>query len=198
VRLQPRLVKELVESVMPGTVFDVDGIPASGWPLLSAGSAVSRRYNPTPEQKLAHHTENARHKDQLPLARTRPELFRADAGKLSGNAIPQTTPIRNGRISEFARLVNKLENPRRAGFSNREFVFAYLLGSQFKSFGFNAPPTEHASCRTAPRPGLKSRFTRPYPNFPILICWGTPSFPPVRHQRSAQGQARSLRRTPSW
>ena len=34
---------------------------------------------------------------------------------------------------EFPRVVNKLENTRRAGFSNREFVFACLLGSQFHS-----------------------------------------------------------------
>ena len=85
--LSSRSVKRLVESMMPGTAFDADGIPASGWQLLSPASAVW--YNPTPEQKLAHHTEDARHEDQLPSVRTRPEPFRADAGKLSGNGIPQ-------------------------------------------------------------------------------------------------------------
>jgi hypothetical protein len=30
----------------------------------------------------------------------------------------------------------------------------FLLGSQNKSFSFNAPPTKHASCRAAPKPGL--------------------------------------------
>jgi hypothetical protein len=59
------------------------------------------------------------------------------------------------------------------------FVSAFLSGSQFKSFGFNAHPTKHASCCGSPEPGLRFRFTRPYPNFPIPICWGTPSFPPV-------------------
>ena len=34
------------------------------------------------------------------------------------------------RKSEFPRVVNRLENPRPAEFSIREFVFAYLLGSQ--------------------------------------------------------------------
>ena len=43
---------------MPSMVFDVDGIPNSGGLLLSAGSAVARTYNPGPEQKLAHNTEN--------------------------------------------------------------------------------------------------------------------------------------------
>src|SRR5690242_18388422 len=47
---------------------DVDGIRASGGPLLSAGSAIARTYNPTSEQKLAHHTEDIRHEDQLPPA----------------------------------------------------------------------------------------------------------------------------------
>jgi hypothetical protein len=73
----PRLVKELVEPMMPCTAFGADGIPASGWPLLSADSAVSRQHNPTPEQKLAHH---ARHRDQFPSDRTRLARCRADAG----------------------------------------------------------------------------------------------------------------------
>ena len=36
----------------------------------------------------------------------------------------------------------------------------------------------------ARRPGCshQSEFTRPYPNFPILIPQGTPSFPPVLSQ----------------
>jgi len=70
------MVKKLVEPIMPSKVFDVDGIPASGGPLLSAGSAIPRRYNPTPEQKLAHHTKDTRHEDQLPSARTQPEPHR--------------------------------------------------------------------------------------------------------------------------
>jgi hypothetical protein len=40
--------------------------------LLSTGSANARKYNPRPEQKLAHHTENTRHEDQLPPARSQP------------------------------------------------------------------------------------------------------------------------------
>jgi hypothetical protein len=36
-------------------------------------------------------------------------------------------------------------------------------------------PAVSASCK----PGLFCKFTHPYPNFPILVCWGTPSFPPV-------------------
>ena len=66
--LGPRTVKKLVESIMPSTVFDGDGIPDWGGLLLSAGSAIARKYNPRPEQKLAHHTENTRHEDQLPSA----------------------------------------------------------------------------------------------------------------------------------
>jgi hypothetical protein len=65
-------------------------------------------------------------------------------------------------------------------------------GSQFKSFGFNAHPTEHASCRAAPTPGLKNRITHPYPNFPILICWGTPRIPPVLREHSVQRRARPI------
>jgi len=61
---------------MPSKVFDVNGIPGSGGLLLSAGSATVRTYNPTPGQKLAHHTEDTRHDDQLPSARTRPEPHR--------------------------------------------------------------------------------------------------------------------------
>ncbi len=44
------------------------GIPASGGLLLSAGSAMARSCNSRPEQKLAHHTEETRHEDQLPSA----------------------------------------------------------------------------------------------------------------------------------
>jgi hypothetical protein len=54
-------------------VFDVDGIPDWGGLLLSTGSAIARKYNPRPEQKLAHHTENTRHEDQLPSARSQPQ-----------------------------------------------------------------------------------------------------------------------------
>src|SRR5260370_41947348 len=63
----------LIQSIMPSTVFDGDGIPDWGGLLLSAGSAIARKYNPRPEQKLAHHTENARHEDQLPSARSQPQ-----------------------------------------------------------------------------------------------------------------------------
>ncbi len=75
-QLTARLVKKLVDSIKPSRVFDADGIPACGGPLLSAGSAIARIYNPIPEQKLAHHTEDTRHEDQLPSARTQPEPHR--------------------------------------------------------------------------------------------------------------------------
>jgi hypothetical protein len=106
------LVKKLVESMMRGTAFDADGIPASGWPLLSPASAVW--YNPTPEQKLAHHTENAQHEDQLPSARTRPEPFRADAGKLSGNGIPQSKrPFEQDAFPNFTAWLTPWRKPLR-------------------------------------------------------------------------------------
>jgi hypothetical protein len=38
-----------------------------------------------------------------------------------------------------------------------------------ESFSFNAPINKRASWRAAPKPGLKFKFTHPYPNFPILI-----------------------------
>jgi hypothetical protein len=38
--------------------------------------------------------------------------------------------IRDERKSEFPRVVNMLEKIRRAEFSNREFVFVYLLGTR--------------------------------------------------------------------
>ena len=68
-----RIVKKLVESIMPSTVFDGDGIPDWDGLLLSADSAIACTYNPRPEQKLAHHTENTRHEDQLPSARSQPQ-----------------------------------------------------------------------------------------------------------------------------
>ena len=68
-----RLVKKLVECIMPGTVFDVDEILDWGGPLLFADSAIARTNNPRPEQKLAHHTENTGHEDQLPSARSQPQ-----------------------------------------------------------------------------------------------------------------------------
>jgi hypothetical protein len=43
---------------------------------------------------------------------------------------PGETSIRDERISEFPRVVNKLENFRSAEFSIREFVFALLLGTR--------------------------------------------------------------------
>jgi len=45
----------------------------SGGLLLSAGSAMAPSYSPRPEQKLAHHTEDTEHDDQLPSARPQPE-----------------------------------------------------------------------------------------------------------------------------
>jgi hypothetical protein len=111
----------------------------------------------------------------------RKEPYLADAGEPIGrqHCPPGETSIRDERISEFPRLVNRLENSRLGEFSIREFVFACPSGSQFKSFGFNAPPTEHASCCAAPKPVLKIKFTHPYPNLPILPLWGTPRIPPV-------------------
>jgi hypothetical protein len=70
------MVKELVAWIMPSTIFNVYGIPVSGGPLLSMGSAMALNYNPRPEQKLAHHTEQSRYEDQLPGARTQPEPCR--------------------------------------------------------------------------------------------------------------------------
>jgi hypothetical protein len=70
------MVKKLVACIMPSTIIDVDGIPAWGGLLLSAASAMARKYNPRPEQKLAHHTEDTSHEDQLPSARTQPEPHR--------------------------------------------------------------------------------------------------------------------------
>ena len=61
------MVKKLVACIMRGTIFDVDGIPASGGLLLSAGSAMALNYNPRPEQKLAHHTEQSRYEDQTAI-----------------------------------------------------------------------------------------------------------------------------------
>src|SRR5439155_1680501 len=68
-----RMVKKLVESIMPSTVFDGDGIPAWGGCYSPRVSAIARKYNPRPEQKLAHHTENTKHEDQLPSARFQPQ-----------------------------------------------------------------------------------------------------------------------------
>src|SRR6266849_4686870 len=70
------MVKKLVESIMPSTAFDWNAGQTQGGPLISAGSAIARIYNSTPEQELAHHTENTRHQDQLPAARTQPEPHR--------------------------------------------------------------------------------------------------------------------------
>jgi hypothetical protein len=50
-------------------VFNVDGIPDWEVPPFSTDSWIARRYNPRPEQKVAHQTEDARHKDQLPSTR---------------------------------------------------------------------------------------------------------------------------------
>ena len=69
------MVKKLVESMMPSTVFDVAGIPDL-WRAASAESVIARRYNPRPEHKVAHHTEDARHEHQLPSARAQPEPHR--------------------------------------------------------------------------------------------------------------------------
>ena len=66
------------------------------------------------------------------------------------------------------------------------FGFVLRLGSQFKSFIFNVSPTEHASCRTAPKPRLFSVFTRPYPSLP--------EFPRLIHPVSPQWGANELRK----
>ena len=64
------------------------------------------------------------------------------------------------------------------------------LGSQFKSFIVNASPTEHASCRTAPKPRLFSIFTRPYPNLPEFPL----PIPPVSPQWGASNPPCDARR----
>ena len=50
----PRIVKKLVACIMPSTIFDRDGIPASGGLLLSTGSAMARNYNPRTEAGTPH------------------------------------------------------------------------------------------------------------------------------------------------
>src|SRR4051812_3219935 len=45
-------------------------------PLLSTASARVRTYHTRPEQQLTHDTEEARHHDQFPAARTPPERGR--------------------------------------------------------------------------------------------------------------------------
>jgi hypothetical protein len=74
--ISPRMVKKLVACIMRSAIFDIDGIQALSGLLLSAGSAMALNYNPRPEQKLAHHTEQSRYEDQLPAARTQPEPCR--------------------------------------------------------------------------------------------------------------------------
>jgi hypothetical protein len=66
------MVKKLARAIMPRptTMFDVDEILDSGRLLHSASSAMARTYNPRPEQKLAHHTEDTEQEDQLPSDRT--------------------------------------------------------------------------------------------------------------------------------
>lgn len=70
------MAKKLVEPIMPSTVFDIDWNSDLGRTATLAGAALARIYNSTPEQNLAHHTENTRHKDQLPSAQTQPEPHR--------------------------------------------------------------------------------------------------------------------------
>src|SRR6516225_12145617 len=41
--------------------------------LLSTGAAIARTYNIRPKQKLAQHTKDCEHQDQLPSARTKSE-----------------------------------------------------------------------------------------------------------------------------
>ena len=48
------MVRKLVARIMPGTIFDVDGIPDSGGRLLSAGSPMAVRT--TPDQNRSPHT----------------------------------------------------------------------------------------------------------------------------------------------
>jgi len=53
-------------------------------------------------------------------------------------------------------------------FLQNQFVTGFLLGSQFKSFLFNAPPTEHAVCGTA------AALWAPITNYPSLLEFPRP------------------------
>jgi hypothetical protein len=75
--------------------------------------------------------------------------------------------LTSGRKSETPSPVNTLEKVLSPSFSIREFVSGYLLRSQNKSSGFDAPRTKHASCRAAPAPGPFCKFTHPHPNLPM-------------------------------
>jgi hypothetical protein len=52
------MVTKFAGYIVPSATFDLDGIPDWGGSLLSADSAIVPTYNPKPEHKLAHHTEN--------------------------------------------------------------------------------------------------------------------------------------------
>lgn len=60
------------------------------------------------------------------------------------------------------------------------------VGSHFKSFSFNVPPTKHASCRAAPKPGLRCGIIHPCSNLPIRALGSPPRIPPVLRERSVQ------------
>ena len=72
----------------------------AGWVVLGGGSEVAQKFK------------------------------RQAEGAIRQRFPPVKTPIRDGRIYEFPRMVNKLENPQSAEFSIQEFVFAYLFGSR--------------------------------------------------------------------
>jgi hypothetical protein len=63
----------------------------------------------------------------------------------------------------------------------RAFSFLVVSRSRSQTISFivNVSPAKHASCRASPKAGLFCKFTRPYPNFPILDRQGTPRIPPV-------------------
>ena len=96
--------------------------------------------------------------------------------------------LTSGRKSETPSPVNTLEKVLSPSFSIREFVSGYLLRSQNKSSGFDAPRTKHASCRAAPAPGPFCKFTHPYPNLPIRGRRGPPRIPPVGRKCTASDQ----------
>jgi hypothetical protein len=102
---------------------------AAGWVVLGDGSEV--------EQRLERQSDGA--------------LPGWSRGAIRQRYPPGEAPIREERISEFPRMVNKLENPSPIEFSMREFVFALQSRSQNKSFGFNVSSAESASGPTCAR-----------------------------------------------
>src|SRR5215470_16577013 len=62
--------------------WNMDSIPE---PLPSAGSAITGIHNLRPKQKLHNHTEQAKHDDRFPSARTHPQ----EHGLLLSFHVPQ-------------------------------------------------------------------------------------------------------------